>query len=166
MLILITGQRNSGKTACAALVAKGLAQSGAAPGGVITRAEFSEGKKRFYFVQSVKTGKEKYLLEVSEEGPQVDNKGFIFARRAICSSADCGCILIDEFGPIEAQGGGFMIAVSRLGAQFKGKFIVTARPALAAAAQRAFGAREVKIVDLGKTSPEKAAGKIVKWLSK
>ncbi|MDD2773602.1 MAG: nucleoside-triphosphatase [Elusimicrobiales bacterium] len=166
MLILITGQRNSGKTACAAFVAKGLAQSGAAPGGVITRAEFSEGKKRFYFVQSVKTGKEKYLLEVSEEGPQVDNKGFIFARRAICSSADCGCILIDEFGAIEAGGGGFMIAVARIAAHFKGNFVVTARPSLAAAAKKAFGPRAVKILDLAKTRPEKAARKILDWLSK
>jgi nucleoside-triphosphatase THEP1 len=166
MLILITGPRNSGKTACAALAARALADSGAKPGGVITRAEFSEGKKRFYFVQSVKTGKEKYLLEVAPGGPQTDNKGFIFARRAICSSDGCGCIFVDEFGPLEAEGGGFMIAIARIESGFCGNFVVTARPALAETAKKAFGSREVKIVDLEKTTPEKAALKIIDLLSK
>lgn len=166
MLILITGPRNCGKTACAGMVARRMSEAGGKPGGVITRAEYHEGKKKFYFVQSVKTGQEKYLLELTPDGPQQDNKGFVFARRALLSSGDCDIIFVDEFGPIEMLGDGFLPAIGRLRVCYDGVFVVTVRPALAAAAKKAFGRRTVKVVDLQKSQPGKASDKIVKWLSK
>ncbi len=106
MIYVITGTKNSGKTAFAKKLHTALCQSGIEAGGIVSEGEFINGEKRVYHVKSLRTGKRMKLLELNN-GPVPDKAGFDFADAVLGKAQNYGVIIGDEFGPLEAAGGGY-----------------------------------------------------------
>ena len=164
-LALVSGSRDSGKTACLAALAKLLSAAKVRHGGIITQAEFQVGRKCIYNASSAATGKTRRLLKLSPDGPKVDPRGFAFAARVFSRAAGARVLLADEFGPLEASGEGFMPALLRL----EGKYAaaaVSVRPSLVKTAARALPHHSGKIFLPGEVAPEIMAQRIFNWLLK
>ena len=131
---------------------------------MISPARFVGGEKTRYFVRSVRTGREKKLLDISPL--RQEKGGFAFANRVISRAAEYPVVVVDEFGPIENSGSGFfrcLVSVSRKAESL----VVTVRPELLSAAAEKLGAKKFRVIKISENGGiEKLISRTVKWLSK
>jgi nucleoside-triphosphatase THEP1 len=161
-LAILTGPRDSGKTAVMTELAGMLRAAGTSFGGVITKSGFSDGRKCIYNASCAATGETVRLLELSKNGPVVAEEGFVFASRVLAKTRGARVLLADEFGPLEASGKGFWPALSALDG-FDGA-VITTRLSLVKTVLETFKYGECMIFEAASTA-ETARG-ILAWLSK
>lgn len=114
MNMVITGNTGIGKTTVCDRVVKLAANLGYACGGVLTRTAPDGGK----IVVDIKSGEQKRLASISDVpgGPHIgkyffDPAGIDFGVRAIERGVSGDILCVDEVGPLELGGGGFVNAV-------------------------------------------------------
>ncbi|MFA6582879.1 MAG: nucleoside-triphosphatase [Elusimicrobiaceae bacterium] len=163
MIFLITGPKNSGKTLFTKNFYAELTELGVSAAGIATEADFIDGKKTLYRVLSLRTGKSVKLLEINN-GPQPDRAGFDFADQVLGKAQNFRVIFVDEFGPLEAAGGGYagrVLALSR-----NHDMIITVRPSLAEQAREIFAHAQCEILSLESSGAREIAERIKKCLLK
>jgi len=163
MKICITGASDSGKTAVALELAKQLRKKNISFSGVASPAYFTGGRKTEYFVRSLRTGTEKFLLKKSPAGPVPGGKGFVFADRILARSFNRKVVIVDELGPIEADGAGFLKRVKALASKKGVVLIFTTRPGLVPVFSAMFG--KVSVIDMDKSGSASALKRILCLLS-
>lgn len=105
-IILVTGERNAGKTA----YLKSLLKSGLCAKGFLTVAD--DAGKKVLRLLDVETGERRMLMAESEDGPvrigryAYDPCVFEWARTRL-SRVGSGTVFLDEVGRLELSGGGF-----------------------------------------------------------
>ena len=158
-LILITGARNSGKTALVRLAAAELRGAG----GVCSPAELRGGAKTSYFVRSLRSGRRLPLLRVTDAGPKTSEAGFRFACSVIRRNASRKVLFVDEYGPLESRGIGFYPALLAACARGRGVLVLTARKSLLGDAAAHLGFKRYKVLDLDNMDGEIALKCLLKY---
>lgn len=154
MIFFITGPKNSGKTLFVKNLYAALTKAGEETGGIVSEGEFSGGKKLTYYVKSLRTGKRMKLLEL-DGGPLPDKAGFDFADSVLGKAQNYKTIIVDEFGPLEAAGGGYGERVMHLSRSHN--LVITVRPSLIATARELFCHAKTETVNIeNKTADELA----------
>ena len=99
-VLLLTGRTDSGKTAFVRDLIRGLRKRKISVGGVLSPARKIGGRKTRYFVEDIRSGRRRFLLEKTPKGPSAGPQGFPFGNRALRRAAACAVAVVDEFGPI------------------------------------------------------------------
>jgi nucleoside-triphosphatase THEP1 len=138
-LILISGDRDSGKTAAASGLAVRLGATGVPVGGVLSEAFLREGLKVSYSFVDLQTGA-RALYAVRRGGPlprgalafEFLEQGLTFGRAAVRRAIGLsgGALFIDEIGPLEMSGGGLWHAAKEALEGYHGLIVLTARESL------------------------------------
>lgn len=160
-LLLITGARNSGKTA---LVLRAAAEIGDS-GGVCSPAEVSCGEKMRYFVRSLRSGRELPLLRRTAAGPRINAAGFKFANSVIRRNARRKVLFVDEYGPLEERGGGFYAALLSACVVDSGALVLAVRKSLLESASSRLQFNRYKMLDLDSMGQEKALKCLLKFVA-
>lgn|GEM_PF-4084267 len=155
MNILITGARDSGKTALARELSKRLKGCG----GIYTEASYLRGRKSVYHAVHVLDGTKRTLLTLTKNGPRPDLRGFVFAQAALAMSKNMRAIMLDEFGPLEASGTGFRTALNNLIPVYRGNWIITTRKTLLFTVIDLFGFSDFELIDMDVTDLDTALRK-------
>jgi len=150
MVVFITGPRHSGKTALTAQAAAELRRRGQTVGGILSPAEFENGKKQVYFVQSIASGTRRPLLRLTARGPKIAHDGFAFANNVLARSAGKKVVFIDEFGPLEMQEKGFWPQARRLCLIKNIALAITVRPSLARLAPQKLSLKKFRTIALNR----------------
>ena len=147
MTVFVSGAIDSGKTSFVRGLVVELARQGRRVAGVLSPARIERGRKIRYFVENLRTGFQRPLLERCYGGPRPAAGGFAFGN-AVLRRIRSGVAIVDEFGPLELAGGGFFTAAKRL-ARLQGvDLVIVVRRGLAPAAAAALGLRTSHVVDL------------------
>jgi len=147
MTVFVTGAIDSGKTSFARGVALELARQGRRVAGVLSPARRERGRKVLYFIENLRTGFRRPLLERRQGGPRSAPGGFAFGNMVL-RRVRGGVAIVDEFGPLELAGGGFFRQTRRLARRKGVDLIVVVRLGLAPAAAKALGLRGYCVVNL------------------
>lgn len=108
-LVILTGERGSGKTAlCSLLVEKGR-KTGWQVKGLMTPAVFEAGQKTAIDVLDLHTGQRRRLARVRQDGDTgIQTMSWTFelqalewGSRVLKESVPCDLLLVDELGPLE-----------------------------------------------------------------
>jgi nucleoside-triphosphatase THEP1 len=121
-VVLWTGPTRSGKTTAAGRLAERAAAAGAAVAGLLAAAVGRGGRPDGYDVVDLATGARRPLARAAEDGEadvgrfRFDPEGLAFGRAALAaaSARAADLVIVDEFGPLELQGGGWWPAVDGL----------------------------------------------------
>ncbi len=145
---IITGPKNSGKTTAAMKLIEKIRNEGGRPGGFISAAETIE--KKAYNLVEIRTNRripavrEEFAASDSISGwEKYDFSRFYFNRTAY-SEAEAiildmlklpmdeqpDAVFLDELGPLELRGGGFMNAALSLIPDFRGTVCLVVRDSL------------------------------------
>lgn len=138
-LTVISGPRDSGKTAAAAGLAERLHGEGCSTGGILSEAELRLGVKSRYAFRDLMTG-EKMTYAMRRGSPvrggelafEFLSAGLAFGSRAIRNAfaVQVDALFVDEIGPLEQGGQGLWAAVQEVRGAFSGRFVVTVRSSL------------------------------------
>lgn len=143
-LVILTGQRGTGKTTLCLALAEWARQQGWKVGGIVS---LSEGEQRErYRVRDLLSRDESLLAQQGATGEvKVGNfsftmEGVELGRRALerALAEDVDLLIVDEVGPLELKGGGWAPLLDRLHTRTRGITIWVVRPELVAEVQRRY----------------------------
>ena len=137
-IIILSGEREAGKTTTCLRLAKEARQRGLRPAGVICPARWVGGRKVGIDLMDVRTGERRPLAEADERPAALRTPAYRFHQQgldwgaAIVESATpCTLLIIDELGPLElVQGQGWASALDVLAAGRFERAVVVIRPDL------------------------------------
>lgn len=162
-LVVLTGQRGSGKTALCSLLVERARQAGWQVRGLMTPAVIEAGQKTAIDVLDLHSGQRRRLARLRQDGDTgiqtmswtFDPQALEWGSRVLMESVPCDLLLVDELGPLELvrnQGWKAGLDVLDTGGYRLG--VVVIRPELLDIARRRWPhAREITIV-----SPEGVSG--------
>lgn len=148
----VCGEINSGKTGFLKKAARRLARAGFAVGGVLAEKRVLKSGKRIYTAVNLETGKKAKLLSVHRGKIKEFKGGMDFARGAL-ETPKADLIVADEFGPLEASGGGMRAALEK--AARRKIILVSVRKGLRENLRVAFTKRGVSFCDMEDVPSEK-----------
>ncbi len=137
--VIITGEKNSGKTNWLDLIVQRAEARGYAVGGFLSRGIWSNSQKIGYDLEDIHTGEKRPLARRTETpgagelvaGSYVfDPLVFDWAGRSLRDERSADVLIVDEFGPLEMLGNGFEPAITWLVGHFSGILVISVRPAL------------------------------------
>jgi nucleoside-triphosphatase THEP1 len=112
-VVIVTGERGSGKTTLAAAVAKRLRAAGVRVSGVLAPGTYRDGRRYSFEVVAVATGERRPLSArdaqpgwVEERCFWADPEGLALGRAAL-TAAGADVVVVDEVGPWELAGSGW-----------------------------------------------------------
>lgn len=115
-LIIITGEKHSGKTTRAAKLVEKFKMQGWPVSGVLAPSLMKDNRRVLINVQNVATDEVKFLaardqkvadMEYGYGGFSFSQAGYAFARSALMNYLPGGIVFLDEFGPLEFAGQGY-----------------------------------------------------------
>ncbi len=144
-VVLVVGERNSGKTAYIQNALARARRRGLTAAGFYSEAEWLDGvKARFHLRDVAQPGHRRLLASVDPE-PGLDLRAGLYylssaafqtAERVLKETGDVDLIVLDEVGPLEMRGGGFRPALRYLLRHHDGLLLLTARPKVATELRR------------------------------
>ncbi len=137
-IALVTGRPNSGKTAYLQAVLQCARRLGRSTGGVLSHGIWTAGGKTGFILEIVATGEMHHLANDKNIFADAVSYGRFFfaanvfkiAAEAIKSGSGSNLVVIDEFGPVEAAGGGLWPGIEYLLRHHDGCLVISVRPAL------------------------------------
>ena len=108
-LVILTGERGSGKTALCSLLVEQGRKAGWQVRGLMTPAVFEDGQKTAINVQDLHSGEQCLLARVRQAGDAgiqttywtFDSLALEWGSRILKESVPCDLLLVDELGPLE-----------------------------------------------------------------
>ncbi len=157
---VLSGEAGVGKTTLCIRAAGLLQQAGLRVAGVVSPARLEDGAKTGIFAQDIRSGERRLLAERGNR----DGLGWSFDTDALRWGADvlraappCDVLVVDELGPLEMKhDAGWMAAWDILNSH-AGAAIVVVRPSLVEEFRRRVGGRNVKVIEVGPSSPSAEA---------
>lgn len=137
-IVILTGERGSGKTTTCRQLAETLRQRGLDCAGIVCPARFESTRKVGIDLLNLRTGECRPLAEIDDQPAALRTGVHRFNEEAIdwgksCLEAACPCdvLIIDEIGPLELeQGQGWANALDVLRIRQFDLAVVVIRPAL------------------------------------
>jgi len=169
MLILLTGEKNSGKTEKAQLLYQRLTDKGFSVSGIISKAEIENNIKKCYYTVDLQSGKKKLLAskEFTQGGRKFRDfyflkEGFDFADRVLTKNLKDKLKIIDEIGQLEIRKKGFYGTVKFLIKHYTGHLILVVRKSNIENVVNIFGLKEHCEVNINTNTEENIMKKITK----
>jgi nucleoside-triphosphatase THEP1 len=136
-IIIISGKKNSGKTAYLKEVIEKAKKRQKKVHGFLSEAEIIKGEKNIYYLRDLKTDKRTILASTQQEFLRFINFGrfyfslqtFEFANSLFIKDMDADLFVFDEYGPLEVDGYGFKPVFNYILDNYKGLFFISVRPA-------------------------------------
>ena len=136
--VILTGGRGEGKTTLCLALAEEARRAGWSVGGIVSRGDWSDGRREGYRVLDLLSGEECPLASRSEVGTIRAGsfcfapEGIAFGQRALESALAAGVdlVIVDEVGPLELQGDGWAMTLQRLDRDAPGAMVWVVRPEL------------------------------------
>ncbi|MFP4529578.1 MAG: nucleoside-triphosphatase [Candidatus Kapaibacterium sp.] len=158
---IISGEPGTGKTTFALRLIKMLDKEGIVPKGIISPGLLVGRQKIGYHVLDVSTG---MTAELARRGMKSDvvagsfgfnTAGLDFGNRALMSAdtLDSDCIIIDEIGPLEINGGGWADAFDWILDNYHKKIIITARMRIIGAVKKKWDLAPKRIIYINNVMP-------------
>jgi nucleoside-triphosphatase THEP1 len=153
-IVLLTGDRGSGKTtACRKLQARAQA-SGLDCAGIVCPAVFQRGAKVGIDVEDVRTGERRQLASMDGRparlrlGPfRFDEGSLAWGARQLEIACPCDVLIVDEIGPLEIERGeGWTNALDILAGAEYGLAVVVVRPSLLSGLRERLGSLVTAVV--------------------
>lgn len=153
-LVLLTGERGSGKTVLCSTLVDAARKSGWQVRGMVTPAVFEGSRKIAIDVVDLGSGARRQLARVRRDGDTdihtihwtFDNQALDWGNRILEESVPCNLLVIDELGPLELlRGQGWTAAFDALASALFDLAVVVIRPELIDAA-RSLWPQAVEIV--------------------
>ncbi len=137
-VFLVVGGKNAGKTSYLQRLSQRARENGLQVGGILSLARLRRGKKERYFLFDLRSGQQRLLAWRNSDPEQTirigsyafDPATLQLGKQILRNCLDCDLILLDEYGPLEEQGGGFRSALEFLLAHYPGILGVSVRPSL------------------------------------
>lgn len=137
-IIILSGERGTGKTSACLRLAKEANRRGLRPAGVICPARLVDGRKVGIDLMDVRTGERRPLAEADERPAALRTRAYRFYQEAVSWGAaviegatPCTLLIIDELGPLElVRGQGWVNALDVLAAGRFEQAVVVVRPEL------------------------------------
>ncbi|NVM00720.1 MAG: hypothetical protein HWN67_00170 [Candidatus Helarchaeota archaeon] len=134
MVIILIGDKNSGKTENARLIYEYLISEGISVSGIISRSEMNKNMKKSYYAVDLQTGERRLLASKNfmSGGEKFGNfyffeEGFKFADRTLTQNISSGVKIIDEVGQLEVKKRGFYKTIRFLIENYNGHLILVVR---------------------------------------
>jgi nucleoside-triphosphatase THEP1 len=159
---IISGEPGSGKTTFALRLVKMLDQEGIVPKGIISPGLLVGRQKIGYHVLDISTG---MTAELARRGMESDvvtgnfgfnEAGLDFGKRALVNSdtLDSDCVIIDEIGPLEVNGGGWADSFEWILDNYDKKIIITARMRIIGAVKKKWDIAPRRIIYVNNVVPQ------------
>jgi nucleoside-triphosphatase THEP1 len=172
-IILITGEKNSGKTTFLKyFIHHVIKKRNLIPAGFIAEGIFVSGEKRGFDLIGLVDGKKKTLctdiprMDWLNRGKFFfDPEGFRFGEEQLAMISENSCpVIIDEFGLLEMSGAGWRNAVERLLDKTNLTLMITVRKEILARAIDIFSGHELHVFDVNKTTHAALSDEIAKLM--
>lgn len=172
-VVILTGERQSGKTTFLREVIRLLRKKGLKPEGFISEG-IHEGDTRTGFnLTDISTGLKTELCSTMGRAGMIRQGRFWFSAEAIQTGNDIirkamkpgtDIIVADEVGPLEISGKGWYDAIEEATAWSSAMQIWTVRQGLVHKAARRWNTGDVTVVDISKASPDEAVALLMNSL--
>lgn len=139
-IALVSGKPDSGKTAYLQAVVQRAQRMGKNAGGVLSHGIWTDGRKTGFNLEIIPTGELYHLADEKRIWENAITYGRFFfdanvfkiAVEAIMAGSGSGLVVVDEFGPLEAAGGGLWPGIEYLLDHHDGCLVISVRPGLVA----------------------------------
>jgi len=162
-LILWTGPKHSGKTSAAMELVRLVEQRGFTVAGVLAPGIDRDGRRVGFDCLDLHTQRLTVLARQGGRGEgggsfSFTDEGAALGREALSPGATDGAdlVIVDEFGPIELEGGGWREAVDRLLGGGAGVIMLVVRSELVGVVRRLFDPLPVHAVNAGNPAAAEA----------
>jgi nucleoside-triphosphatase THEP1 len=171
-IVLLTGERGSGKTSACERLAVMARDSGFDCAGIVSPAVVEDGVKVGIDVADVRTGERRRLATVDERrdglrlGPfRFDHDSLAWGARRVEMACPCDVLLVDELGPLELEReAGWANALGVLRQGEYGLGVVVVRPSLLLASRDRLGGRVAAVVTASSEDPAtEVARELAAW---
>lgn len=172
-LILITGEKNSGKTTFLTYFLENVARKkGYLPGGFLAEGIYRAGIKTGFDLVDLNNGHKKMLCtDIPKKGwIQMgrfffDPEGFRFGETLLTQLQKNACpVVVDEFGPLELSGKGWRHAIDRLLSREDLVLMMTVRKEILDGVINVFSGNELHVFNVNRSAPAILAEEITKLL--
>lgn len=159
-VIIISGQKNKGKTTFVANLIKHLKDKNISVQGITALGVFEKNEKIGFNLQNIENEEQKHLCSVKNIGNTSIGR-FYFDEKTIqwgntiIENIDClqkGFVIVDEIGPLELKNKGWSESVEKLFLKDNIKIIWVVRKSLVKSVLRKFAISSAKIIDIEKDS--------------
>lgn len=170
-LIIWTGPKHSGKTTTTGELAERAAIKGVSLGGVLSESLYQDGELVGFDVIDIKTD-ETAPLAKKHKNRQTDGskfefieQGFILGKKAIATAMEQSVqlLIVDEFGPLEINGGGWRKTIDSHIESYNGLVILVVRKELAEQTAKLYPLNTTRIM---RASEKKSIETVLEMLSK
>jgi len=134
MIIILSGDKNSGKTENARLIYEYLINKGISVSGIISTAEMDKNVKKSYYAVDLQSSEERLIasMDLMNGGQKLCNfyffeDGFKFADRILKKNLSSRVKIIDEISQFEINKKGFYKTVKFLIENYNGHLILVVR---------------------------------------
>jgi nucleoside-triphosphatase THEP1 len=173
-VIIISGEKHSGKTTFTKKVVEYLKVDGYKIGGFLAPGYFEKNSRSAFDLQSVENGETSPLCSIhftegDVAGPfRFDKTGIEFGESLLAFSAvsDKHIVVIDEVGPLEMNGKGWSVGLKNMLDNSETAIMLVVRAGLVEAVKKQFAIPDAYVFRICNSEPEEVAKSIAKivWL--
>jgi len=153
--VLWTGPRHSGKTTAAGKLIEHARADRHTVAGILAPSVWQDDRLMGFEVLDLATGRRRRLATRGLAGSETTGKfafdadGLALGRAALSGRAamTADLVVVDEFGPLELQGGGWRAQVDRLVEEADGLVLLVVRHALAEPVAGLYGLAAERVID-------------------
>ncbi len=168
LILLWTGAKHSGKTTGLREMIRLCRRAGLAVAGIVAPGVYENGALAGFDVEDLSTGRRETFLRRGVSGAAgsvgeyaLHEAGVRLGRLALSDAGtrEADLVVVDEFGPLEFDGGGWRDAVDRLARRRAAALLLVVREALVARAAELYGVPKAQVL------PAREAGSADRALS-
>ncbi len=168
-VVIVTGEREQGKTTMIREIVDLLKQKNISPGGFLSTGIHTDGKRTGFRIESLKDGTSVELCTTNPmKGWQKTGKyyfnpdGISFGRSLLAPSQvkDVQLVIIDEIGPVELGGQGWAVSIEELVEKTSITQLWSVRKSLVDKVSRKWNISEYQVFEAGKNTAEEVVNSL------